>query len=99
MAVVLQYKNFNGEARIKSWNPGTYKFPALIKCYIQEPGAPKLTTLEKPSTRPASFYECCLYTEKIKEKYGDQLKQVIVWNVDALEQNSNGYKVGGCHES
>lgn len=59
MAAVLQYVNSSGNKFERVWEVGDgRKFTALIKCYIQHPGEQNIQTIEKPSTRPATFAEC-----------------------------------------
>jgi hypothetical protein len=90
MSAVLEYTNRTGERKQRIWSVSDKRrFTALIKCYVQGIGEQKFQAIEKPSTRPASFSECCRYAEKMKNEYGDNLKKLIIWDVDALKENSN----------
>jgi Zn-dependent M16 (insulinase) family peptidase len=87
MAAILHYSNQFGERKQRSWNnTNKQTFTALIKCYIQDENQ-KITVIEKPSKRPATFYECCKQAERLKIEYGSRLKQLIVWNMDVLKKS------------
>ena len=86
MAAVLEYINKSGYRNERVWKPGDEKrFTALVKCYVQVPDKKELQVIEKPSTRPASFEECCRMARKLKNEYGHNLKQLLIWNVDEVE--------------
>lgn len=90
MAAVLQYINEIGEQKEQVWKEnGESQFSALIKCYIQHYGEKKMQIIEKFSKRPASFEECCRFAQKLKAEYGDNLKQMIIWNLDMLKSQSD----------
>lgn len=81
MGAYLLYTNKSGEKSERIWvSDQEKKFPALIKCYVQQDG--KLKVIEKPSTRPATFKECRRYVEKLKREFGRSLMQLSVWNMD-----------------
>lgn len=88
MGAVLHFTNQYGKKEERIWevSEGT-KFTALIKCFVQNPGDKTLRTIEKPSTRPATFYECYQFARKLKIEYGDSLKQLIVWNMDEIKSS------------
>lgn len=89
MAAVLHYVNQNGHASTRSWKVDERtKFNALIKFHIQD--GPKLKAVEKPCTRPASFAECQAFANKLIKEYGEGLKQLIVWNLDAMNSKWRG---------
>ncbi|MFD2442909.1 hypothetical protein ACFSO7_02815 [Bacillus sp. CGMCC 1.16607] len=89
MAAILQYLNQEGKKKQVVFNKYQNKiFTALIKYYIQLPGVKRLQVMEKTSTRPATFYECCRYVEKLKVEHGNNLKQLIIWDVDQLKTYS-----------
>ena len=48
------------------------------------PDKKELQVIEKPSTRPVSFDECCRIVKKLKNEYGHNLKQLLIWNVDEI---------------
>lgn len=86
MGAVLHFTNQYGKKEERIWevSEGT-KFTALMKCFVQYPGDKTLQIIEKPSKRPATFYECYQFSRKLKAQYGDALKQLIVWNLDELK--------------
>jgi hypothetical protein len=90
MGAVLHFTNYNGKKEERIWkvSEGT-RFTALIKCFVQNPGDKNIQTIEKPSTRPATFSECCQFVKKLKIEYGDTLKQLIVWNVDEMKSRTD----------
>jgi hypothetical protein len=88
MGAVLQYTNQSGEIKERVWKVSNdEKFTALIKYLIQDTGEQTIRTIEKPSTRPATFRECYKFAQKLKQEHGNNLKQLIVWNMDALKTN------------
>lgn len=96
MAAVLEYTNKTGYRNQRAWKPNDERrFTALIKCYVQSPGKKELQVIEKPSTRPATFEECCKFAGNLKKQYGDTLKQLIVWDLDELNAITSSIE-GGC---
>lgn len=89
MGAVLHFTNHFGKMEERIWevSEGT-KFTALIKCFVQNPGDKNIQTIEKPSKRPATFYECYQFARKLKIEYGDTLKQLIVWNLDEMKSST-----------
>jgi hypothetical protein len=86
MSAVYEYRNFTGTPKHRSWNPvNKQRFNALIKCYVSK-NSNKMEVIEKPSSSPATFHQCCLMAEKIKQQYGATLKQILIWDLDALEE-------------
>ncbi|MGG1483510.1 hypothetical protein ABEI56_05420 [Peribacillus castrilensis] len=84
MAAVLEYINTDGYRNQRAWKPNDdRRFTALVKCYVQLPGEKK-KVIEKPSTRPATFHECCLLAKKLKNEYGNNLKQMVIWDMDEI---------------
>jgi hypothetical protein len=89
MGAVLQYINQSGVNKERVWEVSKdRKFTALIKCFVQCSGEQTIRTIEKPSTRPATFHECYKFVQKLKQEHGSNLKQLIVWDMDALESNN-----------
>jgi hypothetical protein len=92
MCAVLEYTNRNGIHRQRVWtSDNTRKFSALIKCYVQYDGNHHLQVIEKPSKRPATFNECYRFAQKLKDEYGANLKQMIIWDLDKLKESSTWF--------
>jgi hypothetical protein len=86
VGAVYEYTNFTGGAKHRSWNPADKrKFNALIKCYIAKSNN-RIEVIEKPSSSPATFYQCCKMAERLKQQYGDALKQILIWDLEAIEE-------------
>jgi hypothetical protein len=89
MGAVLHFTNHSGKKEERVWKVSEgIKFTALIKCFVQNPGDKTFQTIERPSTRPATFSECYQFAKKLKIEYGDTLKQLIVWNVDEMKSSN-----------
>lgn len=87
MAAVLEYKYQYGTPTLRKFKPeDTKPFSALFKCYVKEPDKEELQIIEKPSTRPATFQECYLMARKLKNEYGKNLKLLLVWDMDAINE-------------
>ncbi|MHC8523956.1 hypothetical protein ACPJHQ_25895 [Rossellomorea sp. H39__3] len=94
MSLVLHYNNFEGQRKTRSWNP-QYKqgFPVMISFHVVQENS-KLKEIKKESKGRPSFGQVTTYIERLKLKYGDRLKQVMVWDLEALEQVKNKYERG-----
>jgi hypothetical protein len=97
MSAVYEYRNFTGSPKHRSWNPvNKQKFNALIKCYVAKCNN-QMEVIEKPSSVPATFHQCCKMAERLKQQYGEALKQILIWDLEEIEemkkkweQRSNG---------
>ncbi|MGE6379577.1 hypothetical protein [Peribacillus muralis] len=86
--VVFEYTYSEGVREQNIWKPNDDRhFAALVKCYVKIPGE-KNKVIEKPSTRPATFQECCMKANKLKKEYGNHLKALIIWNMDEINSIS-----------
>ncbi|MCP3742728.1 hypothetical protein [Rossellomorea sp. BNER] len=96
MSAIFQYNNFEGKPIHKSWNPiNKDRFQVLIKIYISKNGEEKPEVIEKPSTRPATIQECHAYVKKVKSQYGKALKQILIWDMEAIEETKKRFESGG----
>lgn len=87
MAAVMEYSNQYGKPTLRKFNEkDTTPFSALFKCYVKVPDKKELQIIEKPSKRPATFQECFQFARKLKNEYGNDLKQLVVWDMDAIER-------------
>ncbi len=85
MGAVLQYVNGSGQTTKRVWPEGNNgEFNALVKFYIQHEN--KLQTIEKPSKRPTTLEECKMVAKVSIDKYGSDLKQLVIWNLDEIKQ-------------
>ncbi|NMH67324.1 hypothetical protein HF072_00705 [Bacillus sp. RO3] len=93
MSAVYQYYVYEGHKKHRSWNPlHKEKFNALIKCFVMTNG--KLKTIEKPSTEPATFHQCCRKAEVLKHSYGSALQQLYIWDMDEINEMKRRHDEG-----
>lgn len=94
MSLVYHYNNLEGQEKTRSWNPMHKKsFPVMISFHIDQ-GDLKLKEIKKESEGSPTFGQVTTYIERIKLSYGKRLKQVMVWDMEALEQTKIQYERG-----
>ena len=94
MSLVFHYNNLEGQRKTRSWNPQHKQgFPVMISFHVVQEDS-KLKEIKKESEGSPTFGQITTYIERVKLKYGDRLKQVMVWDLEALEQTKIQYERG-----
>ena len=84
MAAVLHYQKDSFVSK-RVWKENAQgNFDVIVKYYLYQKEQKKLQALQITSKRPASLEECKMMAQKLIKDYGDDLKQIFIWNLDQM---------------